>query len=84
MRLVEFPWVKVRVRCWHCPRRGSYALARLGSRFGPECDVADVLAALSVDCPRQVATRKSGLKFHFVCGIHLADVMDRRPPDLPS
>jgi hypothetical protein len=50
-RLVDFPYVLVRLRCDACKRAGSYRLARLAVKFGAEILLDDLLVRLSADCP---------------------------------
>src|SRR4030095_1332021 len=50
-RLAFYPFVIVRVSCRHCTRRGSYRLARLGAKYGPEIALDDLLRQLAGDCP---------------------------------
>lgn len=50
-RLSEFPWVVVRVVCNLCNRSGSYKLARLAARYGPDIALDDLLDRLAGDCP---------------------------------
>src|SRR5213595_3672051 len=48
-RLAFYPYVIVRVSCRHCTRRGSYRLARLGAKYGPEIGLIDTLTPCSQD-----------------------------------
>ena len=50
-RLVDFPYVLVRLRCELCKRAGSYRLARLATKFGSEILLDDLIVRLSADCP---------------------------------
>jgi hypothetical protein len=50
-RLVDYPWVLVRVRCDVCKRAGAYRLARLAVKFGAEILLDDLIVRLSSDCP---------------------------------
>jgi hypothetical protein len=50
-RLAFYPYVIVRVSCRHCVGRGSYRLARLGAKYGPEIELDDLLRQLPGDCP---------------------------------
>ena len=50
-RLVDFPYVLVRLRCDVCKRAGSYRLARLAVKYGAEILLDDLIARLSADCP---------------------------------
>jgi hypothetical protein len=45
-RLAFYPYVVVRVNCRHCTRHGSYRLARLGAKYGPEIDLENLLPNL--------------------------------------
>jgi transposase-like protein len=46
-RLAFYPFVIVRVSCRHCTRRRSYRLARLGTKYGPEIELDDLLRELA-------------------------------------
>jgi len=48
--LAHYPFVVVRIACRNCSRRGSYRLARLAVKFGPEITLADLLNRFSYDC----------------------------------
>jgi hypothetical protein len=50
-RLVDYPWVLVRVRCEMCKRAGAYRLARLAVKYGAEILLDDLIVRLSFDCP---------------------------------
>jgi len=50
-RLALYPFVVVRIRCHVCSRRGSYRLARLAAKFGPEISLRDLTDRFSYDCP---------------------------------
>ena len=76
-RLVDFPYVLVRLRCDLCKRAGAYRLARLAVKFGSEILLDDLLVRLSTDCPWRDDPRGSG------CGARFADLPPRRPPDMP-
>jgi hypothetical protein len=75
-RLVDFPYVLVRLRCATCQRAGAYRLARLAVKFGSEILLDDLLLRLSADCPWRDDPRGS-------CGVTFADLPPRRPPDMP-
>ena len=75
-RLVDFPYVVVRLRCDTCKRAGAYRLARLAVKFGAEILLDDLLVRLSADCPWRDEPRGS-------CGVRFADLPPRRPPDMP-
>ena len=80
-RLSTYPYVIVRVSCPSCKRHGSYRLARLAARFGPEMLLTEVLAALSADCPGRGIKRHKGS--YPVCEIMLPDLRSPTPPDVP-
>jgi hypothetical protein len=50
-RLVDFPYVLVRLRCDVCKRAGAYRLARLAVKYGAEILLDDLIVRLSADCP---------------------------------
>ncbi len=88
--LAQFPYVVVRVACGMCPNRsGTYRLARLAAKYGPETPLDEVLARISADCPYQHGPRRPGDREpgQYVprCHAYFAD-LDRvvpPPPDLP-
>jgi hypothetical protein len=77
-RLVDFPFVLVRLRCDVCERRGAYRLARLAVKYGSEILVDDLIVRLSADCPWRDEPRGGG------CGARFSDLPPRRPPDIPD
>jgi len=48
--LALYPFVVVRIACRVCSRRGSYRLARLAAKFGPEISLRDLTDRFSYDC----------------------------------
>jgi hypothetical protein len=76
-RLVDYPWVLVRVRCEVCKRAGAYRLARLAVKYGAEILLDDLIARVSSDCAWRDDPRGSG------CGA-LFFLPPRRPPDMPA
>ena len=79
--LAFYPFVVVRIACRVCSRRGSYRLARLAAKFGPEITLDDLTARFSYDCLwRAEARGKRGVSS---CGVYLPDLVQPRPPDLP-
>ncbi len=48
--LAHYPFVVVRIRCHVCARRGSYRLARIAAKYGPEITLRDLLDRFSYDC----------------------------------
>jgi hypothetical protein len=77
-RLVDYPWVLVRVRCEVCKRAGTYRLARLAARYGSEILLDDLIARISADCAWRDDPRGKG------CGAYFSDLPPRRPPDMPA
>jgi hypothetical protein len=79
--LAHYPSVVVRIRCRVCPRKGSYRLARIAAKYGPEITLRDLLDRFSYDCLwRTPARSKKGKN---TCGVYLPDLEQRRPPDVP-
>ena len=79
-RLALYPYVVVRIRCRVGSRAGTYRLARLAAKFGPEIGLRDLLDRFSYDCPWRAAARgKRGVS---VCGVYLPDLEQPRPPGL--
>ena len=66
-RLVDFPYVLVRLRCDVCKRAGAYRLARLAVKYGAEILLDDLIVRLSADCPWRDEPRGS-------CGARFADL----------
>ncbi len=79
MRLVDYPFVMVRMCCNTCKRSGQSKLARLAAKYGCEITLDELLERISRDCPwrKDGAFQKSG------CGIYCRDLPPRVPPDLP-
>jgi hypothetical protein len=76
--LARYPFVVVRIACRVCARRGSYRLARLAAKFGPEISLRDLTDRFSYDCLWWVEARsKRGLS---ACGVYLPDLEQPRPP----
>ena len=59
-RLVDFPYVLVRLQCDLCKRKGAYRLARLATKYGSEVLLDDLIERLSADCPWRDDPRGSG------------------------
>jgi hypothetical protein len=58
--LAHYPFVVVRIACRVCSRRGSYRLARVAAKFGPEISLRDLTDRFSYDCLwRAEASRSS-------------------------
>ena len=85
--LAAYPYVVVRIACPHCPNRsGSYRLARLAAKMGPETPLAEVLRRVALDCPWLDERRpRTGSKYVPRCKVHFPDLeeVSPPPPDLP-
>ena len=65
-----------------CPRRGTYRLARLAARYGPEQSLEGLLADVAHDCPWW---RTNPRKYDPRCGARFEDLERNLPPqDDPS
>ena len=80
-RLALYPFVVVRIACRVCSRRGSYRLARLAAKYGPEITLRDLTDRFSYDCLWRAQARSK--KGKSACGAYLPDLEHKRPPDLP-
>jgi ATP-dependent DNA ligase len=80
-RLAFYPFVVVRISCRVCTRSGSYRLARLAAKYGPEITLRGLTARFSYDCLWRAEARSK--KGKSACGVYLPDLEHRRPPDLP-
>ena len=80
-RLAHYPFVIVRIACRACSRRGSYRLARLAAKFGPEISPRDLTDRFSYDCLWRAEARSK--KGKSACGVYLPDLEQPRPPDVP-
>jgi hypothetical protein len=81
-RLASYPFVVVRIACRVCTRSGSYRLARLAAKYGPEITVRDINERFSYDCLWRAEARSK--KGKSACGVYLPDLEHKRPPDLPT
>ncbi|MCJ2079398.1 hypothetical protein MKK68_27850 [Methylobacterium sp. E-016] len=83
--LAAYPFIVIRVACTLCPHRsGSYRLARLAAKFGPETPLADVLERIALDCPwRERPGARRGNQYVPRCQAHFPDLDRAGPPDLP-
>lgn len=88
--LALYPYVVVRVECRICPsRQGSYRLARLAAKYGPETPLDDVLSRIAADCPYQRGPARPGDKplgqYVARCHAYFPDIVRPAPlpPDLP-
>jgi hypothetical protein len=80
-RLAFYPFVVVRIACRVCSRSGSYRLARLSAKFGPEIALGDLTDRFSYDCLWRAGARSKAGKS--ACEVYLPDLANPRPPDLP-
>jgi hypothetical protein len=80
-RLAFYPFVVVRIACRVCSRTGSYRLARLAAKFGPEITLRDLTDRFSYDCLWRAEARSKAGKS--ACGVYLPDLANPRAPDLP-
>ena len=83
-RLSDYPFVIVRVGCQFCTRQGSYRLARLAAKYGPDIGLDALLDALATDCRwhRNPGERGPG-EYDAKCGAYFPDLGLPVPPDLP-
>jgi hypothetical protein len=79
--LAHYPFVVVRIRCRVCCRNGSYRLARIAAKYGPEITLRDLLDRFSYDCLGRAEARSK--KGKSACGVYLPDLEHKRPPDMP-
>ena len=74
--LAHHPFVVVRIACRVYARRGSYRLARLAAKFGPEISLRDVTDRFSYDCLWRAEARSNrGVRSR---GVYLPDLEQRR------
>ena len=69
------------IACRVCSRRGSYRLARLAAKYGPEITLRDLMERFSYDCLWRAEARSK--KGKSACGVYLPDLEHKRSPDLP-
>jgi hypothetical protein len=79
--LAHYPFVVVRIRCRVCARKGSYRLARIAAKYGPEITLRDLLDRFSYDCLWRTQSRTK--RGRTDCGVYLPDLEQPRPPDMP-
>jgi hypothetical protein len=79
-RLALYPFVVVHIACRVCSRSGSYRLARLAAKYGPEITLRDLTDRFPTIAWRAEARSKKGKS---ACGVYLPDLEHKRPPDLP-
>jgi hypothetical protein len=79
--LALYPFVVVRIACRVCSRSGSYRLARLAAKFGPEISLRDLTDRFSYDCLWRAEAH--GRKGKSGCGVYLPDLHQPPPPGMP-
>jgi hypothetical protein len=62
-------------------RKGSYRLARIAAKHGPEITLRDLLDRFSYDCVWRTQSRTK--RGRTDCGVYLPDLEHKRPPDMP-
>ena len=73
----DCPFSVVRIACRVCARRGSYRLARLAAKFGPEISLRDLTDRFSYDCLWRAEARSKHAAS--VCRVYLPDLEEKRP-----
>lgn len=82
-KLVEYPYVVLRVACDQCKRFNAYRIARLGAAYGGDISLDDLMDRLFFDCPWRLPGRLPR-KYEARCLAYLRDLHPMpRPPDLP-
>ena len=79
--LRSLPFVVVRIACRVSARHGSYRLARLAAKYGPEISLRDLTERFSYGCLWRAEARSKRGKS--ACGVYLPDLEQPRPPDAP-
>jgi hypothetical protein len=51
MRLADYPYVMVRIRCDGCQREGRYRPAKLAAKYGADFQVPDLIGKVASECP---------------------------------
>jgi len=84
-RLVDYPWVVVRIACPTCGRHGR---TRLAEKYGAEITLDDLLDRIAWTCPypRHPPAGQKRRKLHVYSGVWLPDLVHLipPPPHLPS
>ena len=71
-QLLDWPWVLIRFRCDHCPRRGDAKLAACAARYGEFITIGELLQIFRRSCPnssemRQRRPQKYGAQMYGIC-----------------
>lgn len=56
--LLNWPWVLIRFRCDHCPRRGDAKLAACAARYGEFITIGELLQIFRRSCPNSPEMRE--------------------------
>ncbi|MFG1270814.1 hypothetical protein V5F40_22950 [Xanthobacter sp. DSM 14520] len=86
-RILDYPWVVMRIACSVCARSGQTRLARLAEKHGAECSLEELLDRIAWTCPYpRLKPDQKARKYHVYCGIYLPDLRlpAPRPPDFPG
>jgi hypothetical protein len=70
--LAHYSFVVTRIACRVCSRGGSYRLARLAAKYGPEITLRDLTDRFSNDCLWRAEARSK--KGKSACGVYLPDL----------
>jgi hypothetical protein len=81
-RLAFYPFVVVCIACRVCSRTGSYRLARLAAKYGPEITLRDLTERFSYDCLWRAEARSK--KGKSACGVYLPDLEHKRNFTIPG
>jgi hypothetical protein len=85
--LLNFPFVRVRIRCDLCNRSGGYRLARLAEKFGADFPLDQLLARLAhATCGHRPENQRKGKRWRDMnrCQAYFRDLEPPQPPpDLP-
>lgn len=83
-RIVDYPYIVLRIDCRPCRRTGCYRLARLAEAHGAETELEELRRRLTADCP---AWKQTGKRRRIIeaddCRAKFTDLAIPTPPDLP-
>ncbi len=79
-RLLDFPYVVIRLGCDLCHRRGQNRLTRLAAKFGAEIGIDALLLRLSADCPWRDDPDARRKRHENGCQARFVDLGWSRPP----
>jgi hypothetical protein len=69
-----YPFVVIRIACRVCSRRGSYRLARLAAKFGPEISLRDLTDRFSYVWRAEARSKKD----KSACGVYTCQTLKSR------